>query len=117
MPADDLVLVEELRAVWDRVPIPRDEWHPGAAAISRLDADVREAFAVLAEDGDARAELRRVLEEDAVVTAEPGGALARLRDLPRPDGKHPYLADVLPGLEAAEAVLAAVERAPARTAV
>jgi hypothetical protein len=115
MPDDDLLLVEELRAIWDRVPIPHGEWHPGAAAIARLDADVRDAFAVLAEDGDARAGLRRVLEGDVPATAELGGALARLRELPRPDGKHPYLADVLPGLEAAEAVLAAVQRAPAST--
>lgn len=115
MPEDDRTLVAELRAIWDRVPLPREEWHPGAAAIARLAADVRDAFAVLDADTDTRAALGGLLEDDAPVAAPPGTALARLRELPRPDGKHPYLADVLPGLEVAEAVLAAVQRAPART--
>lgn len=98
--------VEELRAIWERVPLPREARHPGAAAIARLDEEVRAAFAVLAVDRGARAALARILAGGAPTAA--AGALARLRELPRPDGKHPYLAEILPGLEAAEAVLAAV---------
>jgi hypothetical protein len=115
MPEEELALVEELRAVWAGVPIPTG-WHPGAAAIARLDEDVRAAFAVLAEDAAARAALARILEGEPGRSVEPRGALARLRELPRPDGKHPYLAEIMPGLEVAEAVLAAVaQRAPAST--
>ena len=116
MPEGDLALVEELRAIWAGVPIPTG-WHPGAAAIARLDEDVRAAFAVLVEDAALRAALARILEgESSARPVEPGGALARLRELPRPDGKHPYLAEIMPGLEVAEAVLAAVaQRAPAST--
>ena len=110
-------LVDELRGVWDRVPMPRDSWHPWAETIAQLDRDVRAALRVLAEDAGARGALVQVpAEEDTAATREQGAlgeALRRLRTLPRPDGKHPYLADVLPGLEVAEAVLTALALSPA----
>jgi hypothetical protein len=110
-------LVDELRAIWDRVPIPRETWHPWGESILRLDRDVRAALAIVAEDADALAALAQVLaEEDAAPAGKEGAvaeALRRLGELPRPDGKHPYLGDVLPGLEAAEALLTAVSRSPA----
>jgi hypothetical protein len=108
-------LVDELRAVWDRVPIPRESWHPGAAMIARLDQDVRNALRALADEPGADSALAEALSREDGTAGEGavGEALRRLAELPRPDGKHPYLDDVLPGLEAAEALLAAVASSPA----
>lgn len=117
--ATGATLVSELRAIWARVPIPLGPWHPGSDAIRRVDADVRTALDVLAADEGAAASLAALVEGDRTRvngSGAIGDAVAGLAALPRPDGKHPFLEDVMPGLEAAEAVLAAVALSPAATA-
>jgi hypothetical protein len=112
-------LLAELGAIWAKVPIPAGNWHPWLEEISQLGADVRAALAVVAADEDAASELERLLGEDEPPTTaddEPdalGAAIRRLAALPRPEGKHPFLEDLLPGLEAAELLLAAAASSPA----
>lgn len=119
--AADLELVAELRALWARVPAPRERWHPWADVIARLHADVQTALTVLDADEEGRRWLDRLLAGETADAAagladELGAALRRLTALPRPDGKHPYLDDVLPGLEAATVLLTAVGLSPAARA-
>lgn len=116
---EDTELLAELRSVWARVPLPRDLWHPWSETIRQLHEDVRTALAALADDEEGRRALARLLADEAQTTAPAApadavaAAIGRLAALPRPDGKHPYLEDVLPGLEAAEALLGAVAHSPA----
>lgn len=111
--------LETLAAVWERVPLPGEQWHPWAAEIRRLDADVRLALDVLAAVPDGDAAVAAALEEGA--GEDRGGdalgeAARRLAALPRPVGHHPYLHELLPGLEAAQVALAAVGRSAAARA-
>lgn len=112
-------LLDELAAVWDAVPIPGEQWHPWVGEIRRLDADVRAALAVLAESDDGREQLEAALEEepgDDEGADALGDAVRLLARLPRPVGHHPFLHEIVPGIEAAGVALAAVGRSAATRA-
>lgn len=95
-------------------------------------ADFSAAVEAIEQLPSARAELaRRIDTDETSAPAEAGGpqlaaARARLRELPVPQGEHPYLDEILVTLEAADAVLtslasvsdgdAAFSRASARIA-
>lgn len=111
-------MLDELRTLWERAPVPRERWHAWVDVIAQLHADVSVGLDVLDGDDEARRALGGLIEDGRAATN--GGpedavaaAIRRLDELPRPDGKHPYLEDILPALEVAEVVLAAVASAPA----
>lgn len=113
----DIDLVGELRALWERVPAPKDRWHPWSDVLARLRDDVRTGVATLEADEEGRRQLGRILAGESVdagagLADELGAAIRRLAELPRPDGKHPFLEDVLVGLEAALALLTAAACSP-----
>lgn len=111
-------MLVELRAIWDRAPVPRERWHSWVDAIAHLHEDVTVGLDVLDAEEEARSALAGLIEGGPVGAAgehegEIAVALRRLDELPRPDGRHPYLEDILPALEVAEVVLAAVASSPA----
>lgn len=109
-------ILDELDTIWAAVPFPGENWHPWVAELRRLDADVRAAIEVLDETAGSREELEALLEE--AVAAEDAGAdslgeaVRRLALLARPAGQHPFLHEIVPGLEAAGVLFAAVGRSP-----
>ena len=109
-------MLDELRALWERAPFPRERWHAWVDVIAQLHADVCVGLDVLDADTEARLALAGLIEEGRTSTDEREDAIAaairRLDELPRPDGKHPFLEVFLPALEVAEVVLAAVASAP-----
>lgn len=113
-------LLDELAAIWAAVPLPGEQWHPWVAELRRLDHGVRAAVAVLAEDAGARSELEAVLEAGDPAPDDGrdglGESLRLLAELPRPVGHHPFLHEIVPGLEAAGVLLAAVGRSSAARA-
>lgn len=79
----DLALLQELRALWRRVPGPPERWHPGWDAIAELHADVEAALYVLDSDATAREALALVLAEGGPTPAPAahgnvGAAIRRL---------------------------------------
>ena len=108
-------MLDELRALWERAPV-RVSAGAWVDVIAQLHADVCVGLDVLDADAEARLALAGLIEEGRTSTDEREDAIAaairRLDELPRPDGKHPYLEDILPALEVAEVVLAAVASAP-----
>lgn len=105
--------VPTLAELWDGVPIPAGSWHPGADEIRRLDSEVRAALAVAGEDDAVAGELERLVESGAAPPQAAGtgrAAEARrlLAGLPRPEGRHPYLDEIVPALEAADLLFAAI---------
>jgi hypothetical protein len=110
-------VLDELRAIWERTPVPRERWHAWVDVIAELHADVSAGLDVLDGDDEAQRALAGLIEDGREPARGPEDAVAaairRLDELPRPDGKHPYLEDILPALEVAEVVLAAVASTPA----
>ncbi len=112
-------MLAELRAIWGGLLLPGDRWHPWASELARLREDVATAFTVLEVDAAACSDLARILEATEEPASDAGaddrlGATRRmLSGLPRPDGKHPFLEHILPALEVAEAIFAAVGGATA----
>ena len=111
-------MLDDLRALWERAPVPRERWHAWVDVIAQLHEDVSVGLDVLDADDEARCALAGLIEDGRAATDvgrddAVAAAIRRLDELPRPDGKHPYLEDILPALEVAEVVLAAVASAPA----
>ena len=110
-------LLGELRPLIERLPLPHPLWHRYVPLMHEVVADATAALAALETLPAARAELRRQLEGDGDYPPDDAGGPAiaaarlRLRELPVPQGEHPYLDEILLALEAAEAVLAALAAA------
>jgi hypothetical protein len=111
-------LIAEIARLGERLPIPAASWHAYVAELRGMTADLRAAVEAIRLLPGADAELlRRIAEEgDGVDGPGTGPALAdarrRLRSVPVPAGEHPFLDEILPTLEAAEAVLAALAAVP-----
>jgi hypothetical protein len=108
--------VDALAEAWPAAPRPAGAWHPWTDLLDRLDADVRTAVA--GEDELVRRELDRLLELDAAPPHDPGmdgpaEAQRLLAGLPRPEGRHPYLDEIVAGLDAAALLLGALTVSPA----
>lgn len=103
MTSDQRSLLAELRRLCERLPVPGADWHPHAAAIGAVRRDFERALGVCA----AHPELL-----DGILDGGDAGsdALTRLDALPRPEGRHPFLDEILPALDAARATLVAVAR-------
>ena len=110
-------LLAEMRRLAERFPVPHPLWHRYVPQMREVIADFRAAVVALESLPDAHDELLRQVEGTADdVAADAGGpALAaareRLRSLPVPEGEHPYIDEILVGLEAADAALAALAAA------
>lgn len=114
--------VATLAELWDAVPIPSETWHAWSDRLRRLDEDVRTALDLAGDDTAVARALDQLVESDAAASPPAGtGRLAETRrllaELPRPEGRHPYLDVIVPALEAAALLFAAVDASPAaRTA-
>ena len=109
--------VAALADLWAAVPIPSENWHRGLDSLRSVDADVRTALELVADDPAAAAALERLVESGASPASATGtGRLADatrlLEALPRPEGRHPYLDVIVPALDAAALLLEAVDASP-----
>jgi len=107
-------LLAELRLLAERLPLPHPYWHPYTDEMHVVMRDLFAALDAIALLPPARVELERHVEGEVEFPPPDAGGLAlaaarrRLRDLPVPQGEHPYLAEIVPTLEAAAAALAAL---------
>lgn len=107
-------LLEELRRLVTRFPIPHPSWHAHVPEILAVIRDLEAAIAALRTLPDAQAELLLLVEGQARPPQEEpsgealAGAQGRLRALPIPAGEHPFLDEISVTIEAAEAALAAL---------
>ncbi len=91
-------MLAELRELAERMPVPDGAWHPHAALIREIRDELLETLERVDE------ETLEALLDGPVPVPEPGSALAAL---PIPEGRHPYLDEILPVLEAARRLQAA----------
>jgi hypothetical protein len=111
-------LIAEIARLGARLPIPDASWHAYVAELRGMTADLQAAVAAIRVLPGADAELLRQIAEEGDGADGPGAgpALAdarrRLRSVPVPAGEHPFLDEILPTLEGAEAVLAALAAVP-----
>ena len=109
-------LLEELRNLCERLPVPQPGWHPYVAQIVSCRGDFEKAIALAAEHPPALEQLAALLDEDAEPTFAPDAspqltaAWRRLEDLPLPSGQHPYLDEILPALDALRSLLIALSQ-------
>jgi hypothetical protein len=107
-------LLAELRRLAERLPLPHPYWHPYTGEMHVVVRDLFAALDAIALVPPAQVELLRHVEGEAELPPPDAGgpnvaaARRRLRDLPVPQGEHPYLAEIVPTLEAAAAALAAL---------
>jgi hypothetical protein len=107
-------LLSELRRLAERLPLPHPFWHPYTGQMHVVVRDLFAAIDAIALLRPAQVELLRQVEGQAAAPPPDAGgptvaaARRRLRELPRPDGQHPYLFEIVPTLEAAAAALAAL---------
>lgn len=109
-------MYDELRRLCDRLPLPDATWHPYAALIAELRADMAGALDVLADRPQLGAALEAAvageLEFDAGAEAELTAAYERLHRLPMVEGRHPFIDEIVPTLEGADALLVCLSRDP-----
>ena len=107
-------LVDEIRRLAERFPLPHPIWHRFVAEMHDVIRDLFVALDAITMLPLARVELARRVENDVgPVTDDAGGpavraARERLRNLPVPQGEHPYLDEIRVTLEAADALLSAL---------
>jgi hypothetical protein len=107
-------LLPELRLLAKAFPLPHPVWHPYTSEMQTVVRDLFAALHAIALVPTAGAELLRQIDgEVGVPPPDAGGpavaaARKRLRELPIPQGEHPYLDEIRPTLEAATAALAAL---------
>jgi hypothetical protein len=106
---------DELRALAAAFPVPEQRWHAHVPEMRACMRDFRAAIRALDADPRAQEELDRLLDGSPPADAAPAPvpeALARLDKLPAPEGEHPFVAEILPTLEAMRVVLHAVAASP-----
>jgi hypothetical protein len=107
-------LVAELRRLAERLPLPHPFWHPFTAEMHVVVRDLFAALDAIVLVPQAQLELLRHVEGQAEMPPPDAGGPAvaaarrRLRDLPVPEGEHPYIAEIVPTLDAAALALAAL---------
>ena len=97
-------MIDDLSQLAARMPVPEGVWHPHAALIREVRDELLADLARLRACRDAEERLTTLLG-DPSLAPRPGSALARL---PLPEGRHPYLDEILPALDAARLVQAAL---------
>lgn len=109
-------LLDELRILCARLPVPQPEWHPFVPEIRAFRADFERALALAATRPEAVVLAGELIEAEAEPEladgAEPelAAAWARLAALPPPGGQHPFLDEIAPAIEALRVLLAALSR-------
>jgi hypothetical protein len=107
-------LLAELRRLAQRFPLPHPIWHRYVPEMHAVIRDLFVALEAVEDEPRVQAELRRRVDEDAADPPENAGgptlaaARARLRNLPVPEGEHPYRDEIAVTLAAARALLGAL---------
>lgn len=109
--------IEVLRELAARFPIPEGRWHRFVDRMVACRRDFEEAVEALAADEAAQAALERLIDESVFelpdgAPADLRAALARLDGLPVPEGQHPFIAEIVPTLEAMRVTLCALAASP-----
>lgn len=118
MTADQQELLDALRDLYERLPVPGASWHAHAALIAGTRTDFKRALEGCAHHPKVLDLISRALdgELDAALApnanAELTAAYERFRTLPIPAGEHPFLDEILPTLEAVEATLVCLSLDP-----
>lgn len=104
-------VLRDLRSLCARLPVPQPGWHPYVALIAACRHDFEHAL-TLSGEHPAALDLFADLADGALdLTFDSAGppeltsAWRRLKQLPIPEGQHPYLDDILPALEALRLLL------------
>jgi hypothetical protein len=107
-------VVETMLELARAFPVPEERWHAHVPAMRRCLRDFRAALEALAADPAGEAALERALDTGAAAPADGpvAEALARLEELPAPEGEHPFVTEILPTLEAMRVALLAVAASP-----
>lgn len=112
-------LLEEIRDLAAAFPVPQPSWHGYVAEMRACRADLVRAVEVAGEVPKVLDLVRRALDGELeevfdARAASPALAAAyqRLGRLPIPAGEHPYLDEIVPTLEALEALLVGVSLVP-----
>ena len=112
-------LHETVAALADAFPVPHPSWHGYVAEMRACVADLRRALAAAVEAPLALDLALRAVEGELDEGFAAGGAgpelataYRRLGLLPVPAGEHLFLEEIVPTLEAAEALLVAVSLVP-----
>lgn len=120
MRAEQRDLYEAVTELADAFPVPHPSWHGYVPEMRACVTDLRRALAVSAEAPELLELAARSVDGDLeegfdAHAAGPRLAVAyrRLGLLPVPAGEHPYLDEIVPTLEAMEALLVAVSLVPA----
>ncbi|HVU76039.1 MAG TPA: hypothetical protein VHC67_00555 [Gaiellaceae bacterium] len=107
-------LLAELHGLRDRMPVPQPTWHPYVAQIAECRADLARALDLAAKHQGALGLVATLIEGgsglgfDPEASADLTAAWERLEALPLPSGRHPYLEDILPALDAHRLLLVAL---------
>jgi hypothetical protein len=113
---DDPSEIVVLRGLVSSFPVPDGRWHGFSNHIEACRDDFAAAVEAVAADEAALEALQAALGDGPTPrrTAEPAvtDAEARLAALPSPEGRHPFVEEIYPALEAMQAVLAAVAASP-----
>jgi hypothetical protein len=105
--------LDALRDLCARLPVPQG-WHLWATEIAACQEDFRQALALADEHPDALELVVQLIdgraepEFDADASPELAAAWRRLEELPLPAGRHPYLDEILPALDALRLLLLAL---------
>lgn len=120
MRAEQRGLYETVTEPADAFPVPHPSWHDYVPEMRACLADLRRALAVSADAPELLELAVRSVDGDLeqgfdAHAAGPrlAAAYQRVGLLPVPAGEHPYLDEIVPTLEAMEAVLVAVSLVPA----
>ncbi len=112
-------LRDEIGGLAAAFPVPQPSWHGYVAEMRACLADLTRVLEVAAAVPEALDLVGRALDgelEEAFDAGAASPALAaayeRLGKLPLPAGEHPYLDEIVPTLEALEALLVAVSLVP-----
>lgn len=117
--ATDQGLIEEVGALAARFPVPDPSWHGYTAEMRACLADLAGAFEAARGDSSVVALLERAFGGEPERPFDAGAAdrlsqaYERLGRLPIPAGEHPFLDEIIPTLEAMEALLVCVSLVPA----
>ncbi len=109
-------LLAALRDLCVRLPVPQPSWHPYAEQIVACRDDLERALATAAEYPDAIDLVAALIDGEAEPRFDPGtspeltAAWGRLEALPIPAGRHPYLDEILPALDALRLLLVALSQ-------
>jgi hypothetical protein len=118
MDADQAELLALLRSLKQRMPLPQPSWHGYVPRMRACLADFERALANAERHPHVLDLIARSIEgelEEPFAGAEGtelAAAYERLGALPRPEGRHPFVDEILPALEAMEAALVAVSLHP-----